>query len=311
MISVQKSLRSAAILLVLIVPLLYACGGSPSAATPTPTPNPPGPNSPTGGTPAPQFTHVVLVLEENHSFSSVIGNGDMPYLNSLASKYGLAANYFANTHPSIGNYFMLTTGQIITNDDSYVAPVDADNLARRLIAAGKSWKSYAESLPSVGYLGGDTGLYLKRHNPFSYFTDVAPSTEASNVVPFSQFPADLAAGNLPEFAFVAPNIEDDAHDGTLAQADAWLKANIDPLLSNPAFQQTLLIIVFDEGNILDLQNGGGHVAAVIVSPKVKPEYQSSTMFQHQNTLRTIMDALGLANPPGAAATAQGMEEFFQ
>ncbi|HWR35716.1 MAG TPA: hypothetical protein VN622_07600, partial [Clostridia bacterium] len=65
----------------------------------------------------PASGHVFVVVEENHSYSSAIGNSSMPYLNSLAAKYGLATQYYANTHPSIGNYFMLTTGQIITNDD--------------------------------------------------------------------------------------------------------------------------------------------------------------------------------------------------
>src|SRR5437868_12879128 len=99
----------------------------------------------------PTFNHVFIVLEENHNYSSVIGSSSMPYLNSLANKYGLATQFYANTHPSIGNYFMMTTGQIITNDDSFNSPVSADNIVRHLITAGKTWKSYAESLPSVGY----------------------------------------------------------------------------------------------------------------------------------------------------------------
>ena len=70
----------------------------------------------------PLSSHVFLVLEENHSYSNVIGNSSMPYLNGLASKYGLATKYYANTHPSIGNYFMLTAGQIITNNDGFCAP---------------------------------------------------------------------------------------------------------------------------------------------------------------------------------------------
>jgi phosphatidylinositol-3-phosphatase len=78
----------------------------------------PGPLPSTSGS-VPQFGHVVVVLEENHSYSEVIGNSAMPYLNSLASQYGLATQYFANAHPSIGNYFMLTTGQLVTNDDAF------------------------------------------------------------------------------------------------------------------------------------------------------------------------------------------------
>src|SRR5881227_1659189 len=76
----------------------------------------------------PASSHVFVVMEENHSYSSVIGNSSMPYLNSLASKYGLATQYYANTHPSIGNYFMLTAGQIITNNDSLCSTLTQDNI---------------------------------------------------------------------------------------------------------------------------------------------------------------------------------------
>jgi hypothetical protein len=78
----------------------------------------------------PAFSHVFIVVEENHNYSSVIGSSSMPYLNSLANKYGLATQYYANTHPSIGNYFELTAGQIITNNDSFNGTVSADNVVR-------------------------------------------------------------------------------------------------------------------------------------------------------------------------------------
>jgi len=94
---------------------------------------------------------VFLVTEENHDYASVIGSSAIAYLNTLVQQYGLATQYYANTHPSIGNYFMLGTGQIITNNDSYSTIVTVDNVVRRLRAAGKTWKSYAEDIPSVGY----------------------------------------------------------------------------------------------------------------------------------------------------------------
>src|SRR5262250_2948323 len=78
----------------------------------------PGSPAPSSGSAVPASSHVFLLVEENHQYSDVIGGGAMPYLNGLASKYGLATQYFANTHPSIGNYFMLTAGQILTNNDS-------------------------------------------------------------------------------------------------------------------------------------------------------------------------------------------------
>ncbi len=259
----------------------------------------------------PSSQHVFIVVEENHSYSSVIGNPSMPYLNSLAAKYGLATQYYANTHPSIGNYFMLTTGQIVTNNDSYTGTISVDDVVKHLQTAGKTWKSYAESLPYAGYTGGNVYPYLKRHNPISYFSEVVNSSEKYNLVPFTQFPKDLANGQLPNYSFIVPNALDDAHDGTLSTADAWLSKNIAPLLSSSTFQKDgVLVIVFDESTTSDVQGGGGHVAAVVIGPKVKPGYKSSQTFQHQSTLKSLLEALGLASFPGAAQSAPDMGTFF-
>jgi hypothetical protein len=234
-----------------------------------------------------RFGHVFIVVEENANYSDVVANPAMPYLNSLANQYGLATNYFADAHPSIPNYFELTTGQILTLLDAstpQLFPVSDDNVVRELLAAGKTWKSYAEDLPSVGYTGGDTGRYAVRHNPLAYFTDVQNHpNQAQNLVPFTQLAADLNASNLPNYSFIVPNLCNDAHDCPLSTADSWLKANIDPLIKSPQFQTDgLLIILFDEANTLDLTSGGGHVSAVIVSPLAKRNYKSIAFYQHQS-----------------------------
>ena len=260
----------------------------------------------------PASNHVLLLLEENQNYTNVIGNSQWPYLNSLATQYALATQYYANAHPSIPNYFMLTTGQTITLDDSFTGTVDADNIVRELAAAGKTWKAYEEDVPAAGYLGEDTANYVKRHDPFAYFTDVINSpAQAQNIVPFTQFAADLAANTLPNFSFITPNIQDDAHNGTPAQADSWLSVNLPALFANAAFQQDgLLIIVFDESGS-DIMHFGGRVPMVLISPKAKRAYQSTTLYQHEATLRLMEEALGLKTLIGAAATAPDMGEFFQ
>jgi hypothetical protein len=260
----------------------------------------------------PTFSHVVVVLEENHNYSSVIGNSSMPYLNSLANTYGLGMQYYANTHPSIGNYFELTTGQIITNNDGFTGVVKADNVVRHLIAAGKTWKSYEEDLPSVGYIKPDVANYVRHHCPLSYLQDVVSSSaQRMNLVPFTQFTTDLANGTLPDYSFVTPNLCNDAHDCRLSIADAWLNTNIDPLIKSSSFQNGLLIIVFDE-SANDNTHGGGQVAWVVVSPAFsKLGYKSSTLYQHQNTLRLMLEGLGLTTFPGQAKNANNMSEFFE
>jgi acid phosphatase len=297
-----------------------------SASTPgaSPTPTPSSTPSPTPTpTAIPAADHVFVVVLENHAFNQVIGSPFMPYLNSLASAHSLATNYFANTHPSIGNYFMLTTGNIETNDDAFTSTVSSDSIPRAFAAAGKTWKAYMESLPSVGYTGGDVYPYFKHHDPFVYLTDVLnSSTELARVVPYTQLASDLGSGTLPNFAFIAPNAEDDAHDcptggsacldtDKLTAADNWLKNNIDPLIKSPALANSVFIIVFDESLDVDLVNGGGKVAMVMAGSHVKAGFKSTTVYQHQSTLRLLLDLLRVADHPGNSASAATMQEFFQ
>jgi acid phosphatase len=255
---------------------------------------------------------VVLVVEENHSYSEVVGNASMPYFNSLASQYGLATQYFANAHPSLPNYLMLTTGLTETFDNNFDGTISDDNVVRELTKAGKSWKAYIESLPSPGYMGANSGGYLRHHNPFSYLSDVqSDSSQAANVVPFSQFASDLANNTVPQYSLIVPNVSDDAHDGSLAQADGWLQTNIAPLLASSAFQSSgLLIITFDEAAQADIDHGGGHIATLVISSKSKKGFQSKTLYQHQSALRLTLAASGVNEFPGLAATAPDMTEFF-
>jgi phosphatidylinositol-3-phosphatase len=275
-------------------------------------------------TPDVQVKHVYLVVLENHNYSTIIGNANMPWLNALAKKYAYGSGYYANTHPSIGNYFELTTGKVITNNDSYTAKVTADNIVRHLLTAGKTWKEYSEALPKVGYTGGDTGKYTQHHNPFSYFSDVRDSSnEILNLVPLSRFASDRTNNTQPSFSLIIPDNEHNGHScpatlpnctdsQRLANADTWLKNNIGPLVASSGFNAThggLLVIAFDE-SANDNTHGGGRVAWIVAGPDVKKGYVSGKLYQHQSTLRFLSGSLGLTSFPGAAATAPNMEEFI-
>jgi len=212
----------------------------------------------------PKFGHVAVVLLENTGFGSSVGS--MPYLDSLVAKYGLATNYYADTHPSIGNYFTLTTGQILTNDDSATPssfPISQANIASLLQAAGKTWKDYPET----------SGTYYVRHDPLQYMTNI----NKANLSNFTQFKTDLANHALPNFSWITPNACDSAHDCDLSTADSWLQTNIDPLVKSTYFQpggDGLLIIVFDEnggsgGTNSTGTTAGGQVECVIVSPNYR------------------------------------------
>jgi phosphatidylinositol-3-phosphatase len=299
------------LLLILIGSILAGCGGG--------TSNSPFVGSPTsGGGSVPPSHHIVLLMEENQPYSSVVGDtSGWRHFNKLAAAGALPTNYYADTHPSLGNYFMLTTGQTLTNNDSSTIVWDVDSIARRMIQAGVTFKIYAEGI-TQGYTGGDTGLYVLRHDPFAMLSDVAasPDTAKQYLWPFGQFAADAAANALPQFSFIVPNIMHDAHSGTPRQADGWLQARVvGPLSSTVAFKtggDGVLIVDFDESTFSDTAHGGGHVAPLFWGPLARPGYKQSshTVYQHQSVLATIMASLGLQNPPGQAAGAPVMAEFF-
>jgi acid phosphatase len=291
---------------------LAGCGGT--------TMDGPALNSHTASTTTmPKSRHVVIVMEENRGYTSVVGDTSAwPHLNALIGKGALATHYYASTHPSIGNYFMLTTGKILTNNDNATRVWNVDSIARRMLSSGVSFRIYAEGIPQ-GYVGGNTGLYLIRHEPFAMLSDIANNKTVANahIYPFTQFAADVAHGTLPQYSFIVPNVDDDGHNGTSQQADTWLESKvITPLSTSSAFKtggDGFLAVNFDEAATSDTAHGGGHVAAVMWGPIVKARYKqtSSTVYQHPSMLRTEMELMGLSNPPGAAASAPVMTEFFK
>lgn len=266
----------------------------------------------------PRSKHVVLVMEENHGYSSIVGDTSAwPTLNAMIRKGSLATHYYADAHPSIGDYFMLTTGKTLTNNDNSRTVWNVDSIARRMQSDGVSFRIYAEGI-SRGYVGGNTGLYLIRHNPFAMLSDIADNKAVANrhIFPFTQFATDAANGALPEYSYIVPDVDDDAHNGTPHQADTWLREKVvGPLAAHSSFKpggDGVLIVDFDEAANSDRTHGGGHIAVVLWGPLVKADYKqaSSTVYQHQSMLRTEMELLGLSNPPGAAAGAPLMNEFF-
>ena len=296
--------------------LLGACGGDSVAA--------PGPAVPPSSTAAAaNGAHVFIVVLENHEYDAVIGNSAMPYFNSLASRFGSASSYFASVHPSIGNYFMMTSGTMPTRDDHFSGVVDDDNIARALLAAGLRWRVYAQALPAVGYLGPDRGRYVRRHNPFAFFRDVVSDPSAArNIVPVEMLASDLATGALPDYGFIVPDLEHDAHDcppgrsgcsdgEKLAAADAFLRSIVAPLVESPQFQASgVLFVTFDEGDSSDTRNGGGHVPMVVVSSRTPPGSVSTRLYQHPSLLATALAALGLRRSLGAAAQAPVMTDLY-
>ncbi|XVQ89457.1 alkaline phosphatase family protein [Microbispora siamensis] len=258
---------------------LWAAGGSSAQAATLPTPD-----------------HTVVVVFENHAYSQIIGSSSAPYINSLKTGGANLSAFYAETHPSQPNYFAMFSGstQGITDDSCYTPGFSsAPNLASELIAAGKSWASYNESLPSQGSTTCSSGKYARKHNPWFGFSNVPASTAYT----FAQFPTDFT--KLPKVSFVVPNLCSDMHDCSVSTGDTWLKNNLGAYATWAKTHNSLLVVTFDEDNRLS----GNRIATVLYGQPVLAGSSSGTTYNHYNLLRTLEDMYGTGHAGNAASAA--------
>jgi phosphatidylinositol-3-phosphatase len=248
----------------------------------------------------PTPAHVVVVIEENHGYSQIIGSPQAPYINTLATQGALFTKSYALTHPSQPNYLGLFSGstQGITND-SCPHTFSAQSLESELIAAGKTFVGYSEGLPAVGSSVCASGLYVRKHAPLADFS----KDHASDHQPFTSFPTSFA--KLPTVAWVIPNLDDDMHNGSIQQADSWLQTHLMAYATWAKNNNSLLIVQWDE----DEGTTTNHIATIFVGPMVKPGKYSETI-NHYNILRTIEDMYGLAHL-GSSAGAKAITDVWK
>ncbi len=287
----------------------------------------------------PASSHVVLVVEENTSLNTARAN--MPWLVNESNIYGYANNYTADTSGSLLAYLWLSSGSCHSSADCGPLPnatnptndygcggggcskhfIADNNIFRILDGAGKSWKIYLQSVPSIGDISlADTYPYVIRHNPALWYSDIQSGTDKNKMVPFTQFATDLANNALPDYSIIIPDVEHDAHDcptggsnctqaQKLQAADSFLSSSVAPILNQPYFQpggDGLLIVTFDNGD----GDNAGPVLTVLIGPKIIPHFVSNVAYKHENTLRTILQALGMSTFPGRSGFVNSMTDFF-
>jgi phosphatidylinositol-3-phosphatase len=275
----------------------------------------------------PRSSHVWIITEENHSYENIVGNTSMPYYNQLIQKYGLATQFYSNQHSSLPALMWFVAGAPVElNNDTISCQHTHDNVVRELLNRGYSWKTYQENMPYAGFqglYGGTNNSYYRRHNPLIDFSDVCPGTgQDKKSVPYSQLATDIAYNKTPSFAYITPDSDEDAHNGSLSSADQWLQAHLPAILALPEFApggDGLLFIVWDEGTLStdnrcsasDSTGCGGRTANLVIGPQIKSGYKSTITYHNENVLKTICAAMGLSPCPGAAANAAPMADFFK
>jgi hypothetical protein len=265
---------------------------------------------PAAGLPRSKASHVLVIMMENEEDTSIVGNAEAPYANSLIHRYGLATQSFAITHPSLPNYLALTSGSTQgATSDCTECSANAVNIVDQLEAAHISWKAYMEDLPEPCFKGAESGGYAKKHDPFIYYDDIASSARrCEKIVGFAQLAADLRKGALPTYAWISPNLCDDGHNCGVSGGDKFLARTV-PALLRELGPQGFLVLTWDEGATNDGCCGGaaqgGHIATIVAGPDVRRGAREGEPIDHYGVLGTIEQALGLPPLAGAANSRSG------
>jgi len=267
---------------------------------------PPGPSAA-----VPRLKHVWLIVLENKTYDQIVGVKAAAYLNELIGTSGLATKYQAVGHPSQPNYLALFSGSAQGISDDKPHDLTASTIADQLEAAGKTWRVYAENVPSgcdqSATAGGGpdgSGTYARKHEPAISFTSISSNpARCANIVPFKGF--DPAAAN---FELIVPNLCNDMHDCSVAVGDAWLREFLPTITGSSAYHDHgVVIVTFDEG--ADGTNPPNRIATIISSPLVAAGTRSSVPHTHYSLLRTIQDGFGL-DCLAESCSANSLGEFF-
>ena len=262
----------------------------------------------------PVYDHVVIVVEENQNYGDIMQSREAPYLNHLAQEGANFTAMFAEEHHSQGNYYWMLSGSNqnvgfedevpnASNNPNY--PFEASNLAQQLIAAGHSFKGYAEDLPEIGSQVEFHGNYARKHVPWISFANIpgGDTTETSSNLRFRDFPSSYA--DLPTVSFVIPNLMNDMHSGSISEGDRWLKHNLGAYVEWAKENNSLLIVTFDEDNDTSGYTGltdpastspsvQNRIFTIFIGAHIKPgQYEEGSGVTHVNILRTLEAMYGL------------------
>ena len=290
--------RNAFLALTLLAPLL-AFSGSASAQVAT--------SQTTSTTTTPRVTKLLVVMEENHSLAEM--RAKMPYTFGLAKQYGYATNYHALTHPSLPNYIGITGGATygITDDRPPAGHrITRQSVFGEAVRHGKTAQTFSESMPHRCTLT-NSGRYAVRHNPWTYFVDNRRGCQNHDRRMIAFGPV-VRRGNLPRVGMVIPNLDHDAHDGSLRAADTWFQNLVKTIVAGPDWKSGHLAVVLtaDED---DHKSGNTVLTTVITKSLYNKHRVVTTRLTHYSLTRLYDEVAGLPLLHNAAS-APSMARAF-
>ena len=228
---------------------------------------------------APSHPIVVIVLE-NKTYQTIVGNSNAPYIQSLIAAGTLYTNYQA-APGSLPDYLRMTGGIATTSQAK-----NSENIFDQLQKADISWGQYNESMPSACYSKSGPAPYDKNHNAAVWYNDITSNKAAcANMLPYTAFdPSHLRA-----FSYVVPNDSNDMHDGSSKTAqikagDTWLEGHVPAMLAGGAE----VIVTWDEGT-----RSNEHIATIAIGGSAKAGAKDGTAYTHFGLLAGLEDDFGL------------------
>lgn len=252
------------------------------------------------------FNKVMIVILEN---SDYVRASQQAFLTDFANRGASLNNMSGITHPSLGNYVAMISGDTfgIKNDDSI--DLDGQHIGDLLEAKGLTWKVYAEDYPGNCFLGATSGNYARKHIPFLSFKNVSTNKKrCANIVNANQFDSDVKSGNIPNYSFFVPNLKNDGHNAGVNFADHYLENKFGPLLKDSKFMNNMLfIITFDESQ----SKSNSQIYTAVYGDSVIQGATSTNKYNHYSILKTIEMGLGLKSLNKNDSNAQALTDVLK
>jgi acid phosphatase len=190
-----------------------------------------------------------------------------------------------------------------------------------LSAKGVSWAWYAGAWNDA--LNGGRGVpvpnFQFHHQPFNYFANFAPGTDAraqhvkDGGMNGAAFIEAIDAGVLPQVTFYKPqgNLNEHAGYADVMDGDTHIADVIDHLQKSKQWTHMLVVVTYDENGGFwdhvappkaDRWGPGSRIPTLIVSPFAKEGYVDHTQYDTTSILRFITSRFDL--PPLTGLTAR-------
>lgn len=236
-----------------------------------------------------RFNKVVTIVFENTHRDKVLKQADFA---KFAKMGALLYDLRAATHPSQPNYIMMVAGDTFGVNSNRNYDLINPNIADLLEQKGLTWKAYSEGFPGNCFLGANSGRYARKHSPFMSFVQITENPKrCANNQTLEQFFVDMKNKQLPNYSFIVPNLDNDAHDTDIDFAGRWLTQNFGPMLEAASQSgDTLFVLTFDEDNGSSPTN---NVYTVLIGSAVKAGVINKQVLNHGSLLRMYEDEFHL------------------